>query len=140
MASSKLVFWGAFVVFAACALLFNWHDDLFTLSGPFAPVKLLVWAAFLGFLAYTVYCSSREDLFTSIRRIAELHWGRQIGADLYLGVLLTLFVVYLHEWVRPRGLPVAAADPGLREPRDAPLLRHPLRFDRGEVRALTARC
>lgn len=97
MASSKLVFWGAFVVFAACALVFNWHDDLFTLSGPLAPVKLLVWAAFLGFLAYTVYCSSREDLFTSIRRIAELHWGRQIGADLYLGVLLTLFVVYLHE-------------------------------------------
>lgn len=30
-------------------------------------------------------------------KIAELHWGRQIGIDLYLGLSLTLFIVYLNE-------------------------------------------
>ncbi len=97
MTSTKNLFWAAFVIFAVWALSSNWHAGLLSLRGPLMPVKLLVWAAFLGFLTYTVYCSSRENLFLSVRKIAELHWGRQIGLDLYLGLFLTLFVVYLHE-------------------------------------------
>ncbi len=97
MLSSKAFFWGAFVVFAACALTFNWHGAIFAFGGPLAGVKLLVWACFAGFLAYSIHCSARENLFRSVARIAELHWGRQIGADLYLGLLLALLIVYLHE-------------------------------------------
>jgi hypothetical protein len=97
MTSSKNLFWAAFVLFVACALYFDRHENLFTHHGPLAPVKLLVWAAFLGFLAYTAYCSSRENLFRSIGKMAEVHWGRQVGADLYLGLLLMIFVVYLNE-------------------------------------------
>lgn len=26
-----------------------------------------------------------------------MHWGRQIGADLYLGLFLALLIIYLHE-------------------------------------------
>jgi hypothetical protein len=97
MTWAKVFFWGFFGAFAVTALYFGWHDDLFALSVPLAPVKLAIWAAFLGFLADTIYCSRRENLFTSVAKLAELHWGRQIGADLYLGLSLTLFVVYLNE-------------------------------------------
>ena len=97
MTSAKNLLWAAFLLFVGCALYFDWHGNLFAVTGPLMPVKLLIWAAFVGFTAYSVYCSSRENLFKSIEKISELHWGRQIGTDLYLGLLLTLFVVYLNE-------------------------------------------
>jgi hypothetical protein len=97
MSSRSLFFWAAYFVFAACALYFGWHGDVLGFGGPLGAIKLLVWTALLGFLAYSVYCSARENLFESIPRIFELHWGRQVGADLYLGLLVALFVVYLHE-------------------------------------------
>jgi hypothetical protein len=93
----KNLFWGAYLVFVSCALYFNWHENLFAFGGPLATVKVVVWAALAGFFAYSVYCSSRENLFRSIAKIAELHWGRQIGADLYLGLFLALLVIYLNE-------------------------------------------
>jgi len=102
MLTMKVRFWALFAIFATCALGFGWHGDLFTTGGSWVFGKALVWAAFLGFLAYTIYCSSEEDILPSIRKIAELHWGRQVGADLYLGLCLTLFVMYLNEgsvWV-----------------------------------------
>jgi hypothetical protein len=97
MASSKTLFWTLFAIFVACALYFDWHENVFAMSGPLAGVKIAVWAAFFAFLGYTIYCSSREDLVGSVLELAKLHWGRQIGADLYLGVLLALLVIYLNE-------------------------------------------
>jgi hypothetical protein len=70
---------------------------MFRFSGPLGSAKLLVWLALAGFLIYSVYCSSREDLFRSIGAIARLHWGRQIGTDLYLGLFIGLLIIYLHE-------------------------------------------
>jgi len=93
----KLAFWAAFAAFVVGALAFGWHDRMLSLDGPLGNGKPVVWAAFLGFLAYTAYCSSEENLFDSIRRITHLHWGRQIGIDLYLGLSLMLFVVYLND-------------------------------------------
>ena len=95
--SSRNVLWAAFSLFVAGALYLNWHGGIPALAGPLAGVKLLVWGLFAAFLAYTVYCSSRENLFRSLRKVAELHWGRQVGVDLYLGLLLALFIVYLNE-------------------------------------------
>jgi hypothetical protein len=95
--STRALFWTSYVVFFALALYFGWHPGILAFSGPLAAVKLLVWLAFAGFLSYSIYCSAREDLVRSIERIAELHWGRQIGADLYLGLLLALLIVYLNE-------------------------------------------
>ena len=97
MLSNKSLFWGVYVLFAACALYFGWHEDIFAFDGPLAAAKLAVWACFAGFLPYSLYCSSREDLLRSILKIFELHWGRQVGADLYLGLLLALLIIYLNE-------------------------------------------
>ncbi len=93
----KNLFWAVFVVFVACALYFNRHENLFGSNEHMAVGKSLVWAAFVGFLAYSIYCSWHENLFKSIAKMAQLHWGRQVGIDLYIGLFLMLFIVYLNE-------------------------------------------
>ena len=52
---------------------------------------------FAGFVAFSLYCSAHENLFKTIAKIGELHWGRQIGLDLYLGLLLSLSSSTLNE-------------------------------------------
>jgi hypothetical protein len=97
MASAKNLLWGALVVFVAAVLWLDGHPRLFAFDGPLGGVKLVLWAVFAGFVAYSLYCSAHENLFTTIAKIGELHWGRQIGLDLYLGLGLTLLVIYLNE-------------------------------------------
>lgn len=95
--STSLISWLAYALFAVIALYSNWHPELLSFAGPLGAFKLVVWIAFVVFLAYSVYCSSRESIFRSVPKIFEFHWGRQITADLYLGLALALFVVYLNE-------------------------------------------
>ena len=92
----SVLLWGAYAVFVGLAFYLNWHERMFQFSGSLAMLKLSVWAVFLCFLAYSVYCSTREDLFRTIGQMSKLYWGRQIGADLYLGLFLGLIIVYLH--------------------------------------------
>ena len=93
----SLALWGLYGAFAIYATYANWHQTMFHFGGPLGALKLVVWAALIGFLAYSVYCTSREDLFRSIGVITKLYWGRQIGADLYLGLLVGIFFIYLNE-------------------------------------------
>lgn len=97
MKASTGVLWAAFALFVAAALYFDGHDRLFSAAGPLPAGKYAIWTAFGAFLAYSVYCSTRENLFRTISTMASLHWGRQIGIDLYLGLVLSLLVIYLHE-------------------------------------------
>ena len=89
---ANLISWGVFAAFVACAIGFGWHAALFRFDGPMGLAKIVVWLAFLLFTAYSIYCSGRENIFKTIRTMARLHWGRQIGTDLYLGLLLFLAV------------------------------------------------
>jgi hypothetical protein len=86
-----------YAVFAGCALSFGWHDELWRFQGAAGVGKAAVWSAYLLFLGYSVYCSTRENIFKSLGEVGRLHWGRQVGIDLYLGLLLVLSVIYLHE-------------------------------------------
>lgn len=54
-------------------------------------------AVWLVFTAYSVYCSTRESLFKTMKKMAALHWGRQIGIDLYLGLLMFCGLIFLVE-------------------------------------------
>ena len=92
-----LALWGLYGAFAFYAVFTSWHETMFRFGGPLGAVKLLLWLVLAGFLVYSVYCSWREDLFRSIGAIARLHWGRQIGTDLYLGLFLSILIIYLHE-------------------------------------------
>lgn len=93
----KLLPWGVFAAFVATAVGFGWHPAMFRFDGPMGLAKLAVWLAFLLFTAYSIYCSGRENIFRTVRTMSRLHWGRQIGIDLYLGLLLFLSVIYLHQ-------------------------------------------
>ncbi|NNF00017.1 MAG: hypothetical protein HKN25_13430 [Pyrinomonadaceae bacterium] len=88
--------WGLFFVFVFCAIYFNWHENIFRVEKPRDAGKILFWAAFIGFTAYSIYCSRREDLFKTIKIMSGLHWGRQIGIDLYIGASIFAFFIYLH--------------------------------------------
>ncbi|MEW6737591.1 MAG: hypothetical protein AB1489_40290 [Acidobacteriota bacterium] len=93
----SILSWSVFAIFVACAIGFGWHDAIFSFVGVMGVAKAAVWLAFLSFLGYSIYCSSKENLFKSIKSMYQLYWGRQVGIDLYLGLLLSLSIIYLHE-------------------------------------------
>lgn len=95
--SANVLSWVAYFAFAACVLVVDGHERLFAFDGRLGAAKLLVWLVLAGFLAYSIHCSRRENLFRTVGRIAEFHWGRQIGIDLYLGLMLALLIIYLHQ-------------------------------------------
>lgn len=95
--NKNLLGWIAYAVFAACALGFGWHDDIFAFDRPLVGLKVTVWLAWLAFLAYSVHASRHEDLLRTLRVVRGYYWGRQIGFDLYLGAAAFLVFVYLHE-------------------------------------------
>ena len=91
------VSWGIFAAFASFAFYFNWHPMLFEFDTRFGSLKAFVWTAFALFLSYSIYCSTKENIFRTVAAIAKYHWGRQIGIDLYLGLLIALTLIYLNE-------------------------------------------
>jgi hypothetical protein len=93
----NLISWGVFTAFVVAAVILGWHPAIFRFEGATGAAKAVVWLAFLSFTAYSIYCSGRENIFRTIKSMARFHWGRQIGIDLYLGLLLSLSVIYLHE-------------------------------------------
>ncbi len=99
ISNRALALWGVYAAFAGTAIYTYWHDTILRFDGTLGGVKALVWAALAGFLAYSFYCSTREDLFRTVGAILKLYWGRQICADLYLGLLVSMLIVYLNEGV-----------------------------------------
>ena len=97
LGKSGLALWGLYGAFALFAVLANMQESTFQFSGPLGGLKAIVWLALLAFLGYSVYCSFRENFFRSLRSIATLHWGRQIGADVYLGLFISLIIIFLNE-------------------------------------------
>ena len=94
---SGLVLWGLYGAFALFAIFSNIQETTFQFSGPLGGIKAIVWLALFAFLGYSVYCSFKENFYRSVRSIATMHWGRQIGADLYLGLFVSLFIIFLNE-------------------------------------------
>ena len=93
----RILLWVSFAIFVVVAFWAGTGEKTFSLDVPLAGAKVAVWVVLLGFLAYTIYCSSREDLFGTLRRILQYHWGRQVTLDLYIGISLFLFIVYLND-------------------------------------------
>lgn len=89
--------WIVFIAFVILAIAFKSSEPLFISSGPYAFGKYLAWLLFFSFLGYTIYCSSKESFFRSLRRLYPILWARQIGLDLYIGLVITSFLIYLNE-------------------------------------------
>lgn len=94
--------WIVFAFFVFGALYFHNGEPLFISEGDYPAGKPIIWLLFLSFLVYSIYCSSKENIFKTIKTISPFHWARQIGVDLYLGLLISMFIIYLNEgslWV-----------------------------------------
>ena len=89
--------WTLYLVFLIVA--FGTHQEQITLRGESAYRygQSFLWLIWLAFLAYSLSISWRENFFKSISRMQPILWSRQIGLDLYIGLLLPLSIIYLHE-------------------------------------------
>ncbi len=95
--SLNLLAWGVYALIAGLAFYLNWHTAMLSFAGQLGMVKLVIWLIYISFLLYSIYCSRRENIIRSVKSITQLHWGRQICLDLYLGLLITLLIIFLHE-------------------------------------------
>lgn len=94
--------WIVFSLFAVTVLFTHEGEPYFVSEGPYATGKIIVWLTFLSFLSYSIYCSRKENIVKTIKLMWPYHWARQVGLDLYLGMSLMAFVIYLNEaslWV-----------------------------------------
>ncbi len=95
--TSGLILWTLYAAFAVFAVATNVTESTFQFSGPLGGIKALVWLILLAFLGYSVYCNYHENFFRTLKTMASLHWGRQIGTDLYLGLSIALFIIFLND-------------------------------------------
>jgi hypothetical protein len=89
--------WLIYGLFVALVFYFNANHLIFSTQAPLWVIKILIWLIWLSFIGYSYYCSTRENLIKTMKKMNQLHWGRQIGIDLYLGVGLSLLIIYLHQ-------------------------------------------
>jgi hypothetical protein len=60
-------------------------------------IKYIATLVLLLFTAYTVFCSRKESIVKSAKQVFSLHWGRQVTIDLYIGLFIFSFFIYLIE-------------------------------------------
>ena len=97
MSIKRNALWIVFAVFVATAMYFHTGEPLFISEGTHPAGKLVTWLIFVGFLVYSIYCSRKENIFKTIQAIWPFHWARQISFDLYLGLVIAMFIIYLNE-------------------------------------------
>ena len=88
--------WVLFIGFAIVAIYMREDEFVFMSQGQYPFGKYVAWLIFFCFLGYSIYCSGRENFYKSVIRISKLLWGRQIGIDLYIGLILPLLIICLH--------------------------------------------
>lgn len=95
ISTRRILFWGSFASFVCVAVATHWDPSLLEVNdttGRIRAVLLVVWLAFTG---YSIYCIPHESLWRSAQAILKLYWGRQVTADLYISVFLSIGLVWL---------------------------------------------
>ncbi|NND81433.1 MAG: hypothetical protein HKN50_03285 [Gammaproteobacteria bacterium] len=96
-AIKKFGLWGLYVVFVVLAIGLHEGEPRFLSDGAYPWGKPIVWMIWLLFLIYSLRINAQENFFTSLKRMYPILWSRQIGLDLYIGLLVPLFLIFLHE-------------------------------------------
>lgn len=89
--------WLFYFAFVVLAIANKGDEPLFQSEGPYAAGKYIAWAMYVAFLAYSIYCSTQASFIKSLPRLNKEIWARQIGLDLYIGVIMSSFIIYLNE-------------------------------------------
>ena len=61
------------------------------------PIRILLFIALILFVSFTVYCIKKENFWKSLDAVISLKWGKQVIVDLYLGLFLFGYFIYLNE-------------------------------------------
>ncbi len=91
------ILWLGFGIFLAVAFITHDGEARIFGTGDHAFGKAAVWLIWLGFLIYSLNISRQESFFKSLKRMNPILWSRQIGLDLYIGLLVPLTIIFLHE-------------------------------------------
>ena len=91
------ILWVFYAIFVAVAIMHRSDQALFTSDGPYAIGKPLAWLFLVLFLIYSLRIHFKENFFRALGRMKPILWSRQIGLDLYLGLLFPLTLIYLNE-------------------------------------------
>lgn len=86
--------WGFYFIFLFIAILNRSDQYLFASSGAYAIGKPIMWLILIAFLLYSLNISRQENFFHSLKNMNSILWTRQIGLDLYLGLLVPLCLIY----------------------------------------------
>ena len=89
--------WFFYAMFICVAIYQHNGEALFISEGPYALGKIFTWIVLCVFLIYSLRISLKENFFKSLARLHPILWSRQIGIDLYIGLMLPLFIIYLNE-------------------------------------------
>ena len=89
--------WIIYFLLVIIAISYRSDEHIFSSNGPFPFGKYLIWAMYLGLLGYSLYCSTVENFFKTLKNMSPMKWARQIGLDLYAGLILGLGLIYLVE-------------------------------------------
>ena len=60
-------------------------------------IRWIAFAVFILFVGYTIYASRTESFWKSFKTVMALKWGRQVTIDLYIGLLIFNYFIYLNE-------------------------------------------
>ncbi|WP_456457922.1 hypothetical protein [Reichenbachiella sp.] len=89
--------WLLYFVFVLIVVVSHNGEHPIISEGPYPLGKYIIWGVYLSFLSYSLYCSTQENFFSTLKKLYPLHWARQIGLDLYLGLTLSMGVIFLNE-------------------------------------------
>lgn len=93
----RYLLWYFYAAFLIVAILYGGREAFLTTDSPHPGGKYLLLAIYFAFVAYSLVSTQRENFFKAVGKINRFYWGRQIGIDLYISVILSLAVIYLHE-------------------------------------------
>lgn len=91
----RVLFWGGFAVCVSVAFATYWDASLLEFGGAAGGARLALLAVWFAFTAYSLYCIPQESLWQSAQDILKFFWGRQVTADLYISVALSIGLVWL---------------------------------------------
>lgn len=89
--------WLVYGIFVIVAISYQGSEPLFVSQGDYPYGKPILWLVLIGFLVYSLYCHVKENFFKTMSITSKYYWTKQIGIDLYLGVVVSGAIIYLNE-------------------------------------------
>lgn len=88
--------WLLFIGFSVFAIYTREDAHIFLSESPHPYGKCIVWFLFIVFFGYSFYSGLKENFFKTLKTMTNLYWGRQIGMDLYIGLILSTTLIGIH--------------------------------------------